>query len=459
LKLWPESLIWRLSLWAFLLFLISIPILWLAFSKGADQVSRNVVDTQILDFATQLRGYRASAVNAAALGRQPDGLAISLPVLVGDSDWVWQFSRNGAIEAQSDLLQLSAFDLPAEAAPMIDAFLLQTIDTPAGRFRVAGRAVDEGPDGEAAQVVRYIVGLSEDIYTSRVQEHAARLQDLVLFAVLPISVGILGMLTFVVLTLRATFTRLNSALEQYEKAGEASIDGHFPREIAELVDRTNAILRQNQLLIERTRKYVSKIAHDINHPLAILGNLAREGFDRDQVNRQIERMSGLVDRYASLARAIGPEGPAQRLTAVSPVLQDIVDGFAIVYRRTPLTLSFECPETLQTMVPRHDLETMISNLVSNAHKYAESTTRITAGATENGLTVTVEDDGPGIPAADRDRALNWGGRLDEAPPGTGFGLSIVCDIADLYSGSVHLDGSEDLGGLKVVIALPVSVSA
>ena len=168
MKLWPESLVWRLSLWAFLLFLVSIPILWVVFSKGAQQVSRNVVDTQILDFATQLRGYRASAVNAAALGQRPDGLSVSLPVLVGDSDWVWQFARNGAIEAQSDLLQLSGFDLPADAAPPADQFQLQTIDTPAGRFRVAGRSINEAPDGEAEQIVRYIVGLSEDIYANRV---------------------------------------------------------------------------------------------------------------------------------------------------------------------------------------------------------------------------------------------------------------------------------------------------
>ena len=249
---------------------------------------------------------------------------------------------------------------------------------------------------------------------------------------------------------------MNAALEQYEKAGDAAIDGRFPTEIAQLVDRTNAILRQNQLLIDRTRKYVSKIAHDINHPLAVLGNLAREGFDREQVNRQIDRMSGLVDRYASLARAIGPEGPARRQTPVAPVLQDIVEGFAIVYRRTPLALSFDCPAELRSVIPRHDLETIVSNLVSNAHKYADGAARITARrAADGALVIDVEDDGPGIPEEDRTQALNWGNRLDEAPPGTGFGLSIVGDIVALYSGTVALDASPGLGGLKVTITLPV----
>ena len=62
---------------------------------------------------------------------------------------------------------------------------------------------------------------------------------------------------------------------------------------------------------------------------------------------------------------------------------------------------------------------------------------------------------PGISETLRSAAFNWGKRLDEAPPGTGFGLSIVRDIADLYDGSVALAQSADLGGLRVDIDLPV----
>ena len=58
-----------------------------------------------------------------------------------------------------------------------------------------------------------------------------------------------------------------------------------------------------------------------------------------------------------------------------------------------------------------------------------------------------------VSAEQRDAALNWGGRLDEAPPGTGFGLSIVRDIVALYDGDMRLDDSP-LGGLKVEIELP-----
>ena len=244
---------------------------------------------------------------------------------------------------------------------------------------------------------------------------------------------------------------------RYENTGGSDIEGRFPSEIQALVDRTNAILRQNQLLVERTRKYVSKIAHDINHPLAVLKNALRGEVDPAQAERQIQRMTGLVDRYASLARAIGPETQSRRAIDIAPLLADIAEGFAILYRRNPLEIGHTCPADLRAIVPQYDIETMISNLVSNAHKYADSNAQITAEAHGKGLRLIVEDDGPGIAEDRRDAALNWGKRLDEVPPGTGFGLSIVCDIAELYEGTVALDTSENLGGLKVLIDLPVPI--
>jgi len=93
--------------------------------------------------------------------------------------------------------------------------------------------------------------------------------------------------------------------------------------------------------------------------------------------------------------------------------------------------------------------------VSNAHKFADKRVRVSADMRTEGLRLTVEDDGPGISQDMRDAAFNWGKRLDEAPPGTGFGLSIVRDIAELYEGSVTLGEAADLGGLRVDIDLPV----
>lgn len=467
MRFWPDTLTGRLSLWAFVLFLISIPLLWLAFLNGAARISENVVDTQILDFATQLRGYRAAALTAQGLeapstdGTQTesgDTAANLTPILVGDTDWVWQISANGRVEARSDLLILSALTLSNDIAEETAAFVMKDIQTEAGDMRVATRAVNEALPGQPPIIVRYMTGMLADRYADQVSEHQQRLQELVFIGVAPISIGILGMLAFVVFTLRRTFRNLEDAIQDYETSGATEISGSFPAEIQNLVSRTNDILRQNNVLIDRTRKYVSKIAHDINHPLAILKNALRGDLDPEQANRQIARMSGLIDRYASLARAIGPDTQTRGAVELAPILADIADGFQILYRRTSLNITTECAPNLTAVVPRHDVETMISNLVSNAHKYADSAAHISAFPRSGGLELIIEDDGPGVPEEERAAALNWGQRLDEAPPGTGFGLSIVCDIANLYAGSVTLEDSERLGGLKAVIFLPIPVS-
>ena len=80
--------------------------------------------------------------------------------------------------------------------------------------------------------------------------------------------------------------------------------------------------------------------------------------------------------------------------------------------------------------------------------------RVDARATSaRELTITVEDDGPGLAAKDRAEVLQRGARLDEAAPGSGLGLSIVDELAKAYGGALRLEDSL-LGGLKVTLVLP-----
>lgn len=459
---WPHTLVARLLLWALLLVAISVPLFWLFFSVAVERISVQVVDARILELANQVRGYRASAEASRARAEGPVGRPPRLVIGGADADWVWQISVDGQITERSELLEIAEAELPREAAAAGSDFQIAEFDTALGLMRIAGRTVDEVPpfSGENAAVdtvpVQYFAGISLARYSARVEELAARLRQLALLAAIPVSLALLGMLGFIILALRHQLGRLGGAMERYEAAETDGIEGQFPAEIQRLVDRMNGMLRQNMRLVERTRNYVSKIAHDINHPLTVMKNGLKGDIDTDLMNRQVERMTGLVDRYSSLARAIGPDGQPARKTDIENLLKDVVESFAILYRRTPLEIDYTCPSGLLVAIPKHDLEAMLSNLVSNAHKFAEARVRVSAAAAGEGLQLTVEDDGPGIDEALRSAAFNWGKRLDEAPPGTGFGLSIVRDIADLYEGSVALGKSTDLGGLRVDIDLPVT---
>jgi signal transduction histidine kinase len=79
---------------------------------------------------------------------------------------------------------------------------------------------------------------------------------------------------------------------------------------------------------------------------------------------------------------------------------------------------------------------------------------VTVTADSDCVEVEVEDDGAGIPEADRAAIFDRGARLDTGKPGTGLGLAIVRDVAEIYGGSVHLEESEDLGGLLARLRLP-----
>lgn len=102
---------------------------------------------------------------------------------------------------------------------------------------------------------------------------------------------------------------------------------------------------------------------------------------------------------------------------------------------------------------REDLDEMLGNLLDNACKWARSRVVVESRAVEGGIVVTVDDDGPGLDASMRDAVLQRGVRADEAAPGSGFGLAIVRDLAELYGGSISLSGSPG-AGLRARLQLP-----
>jgi signal transduction histidine kinase len=104
-----------------------------------------------------------------------------------------------------------------------------------------------------------------------------------------------------------------------------------------------------------------------------------------------------------------------------------------------------------------DVDEMIGNLLDNACKWAKGRVSISASQRDSTVVILVDDDGPGLAATLREAVLQRGVRADEAAPGSGFGLAIVRDLAELYGGTISLEGSP-LGGLRARLQLPVQPS-
>ena len=96
---------------------------------------------------------------------------------------------------------------------------------------------------------------------------------------------------------------------------------------------------------------------------------------------------------------------------------------------------------------------MLGNLLDNACKWARSRIVVESSASEGSVVIRVDDDGPGIEPTMREVVLQRGVRADQVGPGSGFGLAIVRDLAELYGGSIALSASAD-GGVRARLRLP-----
>jgi signal transduction histidine kinase len=111
-------------------------------------------------------------------------------------------------------------------------------------------------------------------------------------------------------------------------------------------------------------------------------------------------------------------------------------------------------QDVSAVIDAQDLEEMLGNLLENALKWSKDAVSLRVEVQGASVHILIEDDGPGIAEAQRAAVLEEGMRLDTSMPGTGLGLSIVNDLAKAYGGSLALDHSESLGGLKCRVTLP-----
>ena len=178
---------------------------------------------------------------------------------------------------------------------------------------------------------------------------------------------------------------------------------------------------------------------------------------RDQVARQLERA-----RLAARSTVVGT------LTDVPPVVTALARTMEKLHRERDIAIEVDVPAHARFRGEQQDLEEMVGNLVDNACKWAQSRVAIevvadrpapdmpratgeaaTSRACASSSTTTGRACRP--PSASRWRCAAQ--RLDETKPGSGLGLSIVVELADLYGGVLTL-GTAPIGGLRAELALP-----
>lgn len=242
-----------------------------------------------------------------------------------------------------------------------------------------------------------------------------------------------------------------------------------PREARGLVDAINGLLGRLDVALTRERRFVADAAHELRTPISALkvhaGNVrdAGDADERIESQRQLADSIGRVERLAaqllSLSRAENAGGPVARarLSLDALVRTELEDLRPLAERkRQALSLGLDDAQVRGDEVA---LGLLVRNLVENAVRYTPEGGRIDVRTAHAGgvATITVEDSGPGIPEADRDRVFDRFYRiLGSGHDGSGLGLAIVREVAATHGGVVTLAASPRLGGLSIGVDLPAA---
>jgi len=251
-------------------------------------------------------------------------------------------------------------------------------------------------------------------------------------------------------------------------------EGDLPAEVQPLVHELNALFDRVRRAFAAQQDFVSDAAHELRSPLAVL-KLQAQGLRRasDEPTREravarleagIDRATRLVEQLLVLARQEAAGGPLEQVDLRDVARLALADVAASAQARG-IDAGLQEDALHGSHVPgvAEELRLLARNLLDNAIKYTPEGGRVDVSLRREGagLCLRVEDSGPGIPEAERERVL---GRFYRSPqsaqqaPGSGLGLAIVQAIAQRHGAQLVLERSERLGGLCVRVCFPEGLS-
>jgi signal transduction histidine kinase len=251
---------------------------------------------------------------------------------------------------------------------------------------------------------------------------------------------------------------LRNELALVNRGGKTNLAGHFPEEVAPLVEDLNRLLARQEDLIRKARDRAGDLAHGLKTSLTILQGEARRSESKGELNtanllrEQIALMRHHIDRELSRARTFGATAAGGTLTDVKKTVDRLIDIIRRMPRGELIVWENRTPEGLRLRMDSDDFGETVGNLIDNARKWAKSSVRVSALTSQKDVSIIVDDDGPGVPLEARALILRRGERATAGGEGAGLGLAISMDILAQYDTALTIEDAP-AGGCRVRFAV------
>jgi signal transduction histidine kinase len=271
-------------------------------------------------------------------------------------------------------------------------------------------------------------------------------------------VGLIALQMWVVQRGLRPLEQVRGDLRRLERGEIQELTGKVPAEVVPLVLEINRLITILGDRLERSRNALGNLAHALKTPLTALDQLLNSDELRayPQLQTQLREQSGMIGsfilRELKRARLAGAATPGGRFD-VRQELPLLLTALKQIYRDKNLEVEWTIPPGLAYPAEREDMLELFGNLLDNACKWATSKVVFTVAGGQ-GLSFSIEDNGPGAPEEKLEQLSARGMRLDESVGGYGLGLSIAREIVEYYRGEMGFDRSPSLGGFRVWVRLP-----
>jgi two-component system, OmpR family, osmolarity sensor histidine kinase EnvZ len=269
----------------------------------------------------------------------------------------------------------------------------------------------------------------------------------------------LVLLTVAVLFLRnqiKPILRLSEAADSFGK-GRPPPEDFRPRGAREVRQAANAFIEMRDRIeryVEQRTVMLAGVSHDLRTVLTrfrLQLAMFEDNPEIEAMRADVDEMQAMLEDYMAFAK--GDSGEEIVRADIGEILNEVKSQ---AHGTKDISIAIE-GAPLVVPVRRHAFKRAVANLVNNAARFAEHV-NVSAARQNGALTVAVEDDGPGIPEAEREDVFRPFYRIDHArnqdAGSTGLGLAIARDIARIHGGDIALSESP-LGGLKAVLKVPV----